>query len=64
MIRDKDNIITFFHNKEKSIDSLRTSTKNVFRNKTMITRVTLIIIFLTLIEALETIYIFNIIEQG
>lgn len=64
MLRDKNNIITFFHNKEKSVESLRMSTKRVFKNKSMILRVTLVVIFLTIIEALETMYIFNIIEES
>lgn len=61
---NKNNIITYFNNREKSIESLKLSTKKVFRNRQLLMRVTFTLVFLTIIEALETMYIFNIVEES
>lgn len=62
LFKKNPNVFTNMENREMSLISLKSSTKNLLLNKERIYRISLMIFIAVLIEALELMYIFNIVE--
>ena len=63
LVRNDDGIVNRLTNREMSILSIKKNSKNIFDRKDRIYRLALTLILLTLIEALEIMYIFKIVEN-
>lgn len=63
LFRNKTNIVKRLHNREMSICSIKKSSKDLFKRKDRIYRMIFTIFLTTIIEALEIMYIFKIVEN-
>lgn len=63
LLRRNEGIITRLHNREMSIESMKGSVKTIFKRKDRIYRIAFTLFLMTIIEALEMMYIFKIVEN-
>lgn len=62
--RNSNGIVDRLHNREMSIESMKNSVKTIFKRKDRIYRIALTLFLMTIIEALEIMYIFKIVENN
>lgn len=64
IFKRSDNLVMFFTAKEMSLASMKNSTKRILKRKTTITRIAIMIPLLAIVEALEMMYVYQIVEHS